>query len=77
MSAQAMTLNDAVVRLKELVGGDEEEAVPVHRRGAVLTRTHTPRATGFQGHHKSSPSVSSSKVAVKDVIPMDDDFRDF
>ncbi len=76
MSAQAMTLNDAVVRLKDLVGG-EEETVPAYRRDPSPVRQQAFRSGGGGGRTIPAPPVSTSKAAARDVIPMDEDFRDF
>jgi methyl-accepting chemotaxis protein/methyl-accepting chemotaxis protein-1 (serine sensor receptor) len=75
MSAQAMTLNDAVLRLKDLVGGEQESAAEfVHVASSATARTAAP----------SQPTRSPSRkppappaAAAREAIPLDDDFRDF
>jgi methyl-accepting chemotaxis protein/methyl-accepting chemotaxis protein-1 (serine sensor receptor) len=76
MSAQAMTLNDAVLRLNELVGGGNEGALPEVRMrpevGAPVQKRAAPAP------HRPAPAAQAAgRTPVKELIPMDDDFKDF
>ncbi len=76
MSAQAMTLNDAVARLKELVGGGEEETLQ-----AARTQPQSGVAASRQAAQaliRPAPAgQAAGRAPVKELIPLDDDFKDF
>ncbi|MGC4053386.1 MAG: methyl-accepting chemotaxis protein [Paludibaculum sp.] len=88
MSAQALSLNDSVGRLRLLVGSEGNSlaalAPPRTSRspqpGALRkagVHAGAGQAIGAAGVHKPLPARIPAKQAAKATFPMDDDFRDF
>lgn len=75
MSTQAMTLNDAVLRLKELVGSDGHSGAPASER--ALETSSRALKTAIGPARAISARAGIAQPPAKPVIPMDDDFSDF